>query len=95
MDALHALRESAKLMKGRDEQYGRAYKKAGPIMKAFFPDGVRLVTEEDFARFMAFQNCVAKMNRYSENMGYGKAGHLDSADDLINYAAILRESTDE
>ncbi len=77
----------------RNKMYGDAYKKGGEIMKAFFPDGIALDTVDDFARFQAFAFCVAKLNRYSVNLADG--GHKDSADDLINYAAILSSFTAE
>lgn len=78
-------------MRKRDADYDRAYLKAGEILQAFFPNGIALKSSEDFLRYQIFSFCVAKMNRYSQNMKNG--GHKDSSVDLINYAAILSSIT--
>ncbi|MCP4256831.1 MAG: hypothetical protein GY774_04790 [Planctomycetes bacterium] len=91
-EALDFLFSAAELLKGRDSEYGRAYKKGGGIMMHFFPNGLELKNEGDFSRFISFLQCVSKLNRYSESLTSG--GHSDSAIDLINYAGILSEFTE-
>jgi hypothetical protein len=85
------IEEALRIWAERERYYGSAYLKAGKIMSAYFPDGLTLKTEEDFGRFVHFLLCSVKLNRYSQNFEEG--GHLDSAEDLINYAAILASLT--
>lgn len=87
------LKLAAEIMESRNEEYGTAYQRGGKIMAQYYPNGVTLQGEEDFQRFISFAMCTMKMNRYAYNMENG--GHTDSAEDLINYAAILAESTND
>lgn len=89
------LKDAGKLFEERSLQYGDAHERTGKIMHSFFPDGIKLETEGDFSRYAAFSMCVVKMNRYAENIGNGKEGHLDSARDLIVYAAMMEWKTGE
>lgn len=59
-------------------------------MKGIFPNGLMLVSEEDFNRFCIFVQVVSKATRYGQNMANRK-GHKDSLDDMSVYAAMLRE----
>lgn len=77
----------------RTDVYGSTYDKVGNIMKSFFPNGVILKTEDDFRRYSSFVYIIGKLNRYSECLT--KGGNKDSAIDLINYAAMLSEVTDD
>ncbi len=87
------LLEAAETYAQRGEVYGEGWRRMGRILNGFFPDGVVLKDARDMARFHTFAVCVAKLNRYAEMLPEG--GHLDSAHDLINYAAILEERTQE
>jgi hypothetical protein len=87
------LRIAEEIWKQRQTHYGSSYQKGGAIYKAFFPDGITLETEEDFARFATFVMIVSKLNRYSQSITNG--GHMDSANDLINFSAILSEFTEQ
>lgn len=91
--AVNILEEAFALMKLKEEEYGSAYKKGGEILAAYFPDGVTLKTIDQFQRFLSFLMCTSKMNRYSFSLEAG--GHKGSAIDLICYAGILTESTDD
>lgn len=77
----------------RQGQYGSVYKDNGKIYAALFPNGLTLKTEADFQRMAMFMSCVGKIGRYARNMESG--GHLDSAVDLVNYAAMLAECTEK
>lgn len=85
------LKQAAELFEERSKQYGEAYKKSGEVMKTLFPDGLTLETPEDFAIYHNLSMIVMKLTRYSRNFKAG--GHLDSAKDLIVYAAMLEEKT--
>jgi len=87
------LTDAADLYKQRDGTYGSAYKRHGAIIKAFFPNGLELVTEQDFNRFHLFNMCAGKLNRYASTFELG--GHVDSVDDLSVYAAMLQETDNE
>ena len=84
---------AADTFKERNKLYGDNYLHFGEIMLALFPQGVKLMTAEDFNRFVLFTNCVGKLSRYAVNLTNG--GHQDSAHDLCVYAAMLEEITDE
>lgn len=71
----------------RNAVYKDGWIRHGEIMKAFFPDGLELKTAEDFSRFMLFEMCVSKLNRYSANLK--KGGHPDSVHDCGIYSLIL------
>ena len=77
----------ARLQAARDESYGANYNRVGAAMEAFFPDGVRLRSADDFTRYHILTMMVAKIGRYAFN--FERGGHYDSLDDLAVYAAIL------
>lgn len=95
MSIENELQNALEIFSSRDQEkgYGLTYQKTGKILEQFFPNGIELKTEMDFDRFSNFVFCVGKLNRYSES--FGKGGHQDSADDLMCYAAMLAEFTDE
>jgi len=72
--------------KGKEYQ-GNTYMSFGPIMAAFFPNGAKCETTEDWNRLGIFHMLVHKMLRYAATFGNG--GHVDSADDIAVYGAIL------
>ena len=81
------LRDSANLFDSRNAMYGDGYNRTGKILKAFFPNGIHLNTEEDFSRFFTFGMLLVKLDRYARN--FCKGGHLDSIRDAQVYAAML------
>lgn len=87
------LRAGAETYEERNAMYGNSYKTHGNIMAAYFPDGLKLETPEQFARYSIFSMILGKMNRYSANFLNG--GHLDSIHDIVVYAAMLEELTEE
>ena len=87
------LEGAAKTFAQRGKVYGCAYKKHGEVLAKLFPAGLHLETPDDHNRFAAFNAIVGKLTRYSNQMESG--GHKDSAHDIINFAAMLEELTDE
>lgn len=83
------LRESARLFKERSVEYGDSYKQYGKLLFSLFPEGIKIDTEEDMARWGVFTMITAKIHRYSYN--FSKGGHEDSLKDLSVYSAMLRE----
>lgn len=77
----------------RNRKYGNSYKRFGDVMVGMFPDGLTIRTAEDWNRMGLFVQATSKFVRYSAQFENG--GHKDSAHDLINYAAMLEEMTNE
>lgn len=86
------LEQCAELFEQRNEKYKDAYKRNGAALKALFPNGLTLTTEDDFGKFVALNWIVAKLNRYAASLDEN-AGHTDSCLDIVNYAAILAKLT--
>jgi hypothetical protein len=85
------LSEGAATFKARNKIYGNNYLNVGRAMTGFFPNGVTLVTEDDFNRFHLFMLAIVKMTRYTNNWNVG--GHADSIHDATVYCAMV-ESVD-
>jgi hypothetical protein len=73
----------------RGKMYNNTYHEHGKIMAAIFPDGITLITEEDFKRFSLFNIIIAKLHRYSKS--FSKGGHEDSIHDAGVYSFMLEE----
>ena len=87
------LTAAAALARQREMEYGTNYKDVGAMMVTMLPRGVKLETAEDWNRFLVFGHVINKVTRYAKNLNTG--GHRDSAHDLIVYAAMLEELTNE
>lgn len=83
------LRLAAELYDQRNEVYGDTYKEFGDLLHALHPEGITLVTKEDFNRFGVYTQILSKIKRYSVN--FMKGGHEDSLTDLAVYANMLKE----
>lgn len=83
------LEAAAETFKKRNQTYGNSFITHGAILKAFFPNGIALVTEKDMCRFAVFNAIVGKLNRYGTN--FNKGGHQDSIHDAITFCAMLEE----
>ena len=83
------LKEAAETFKNKSKEYGNSYKNFGKIMMAYFPDGVKLKTEQDFTRFSILNIMISKTDRYCKNFING--GHPDSLLDLSIYSTMLKE----
>jgi len=86
------LRNALKMLEEKQKEYGDAPNTIGPVLDAMFPHGLMVQGRDEFAQLATFMNCIAKLNRYAQNMG-GGGGHGDSALDLVNYAAMLYQRT--
>lgn len=83
--AADILAEMADTFRERNKVYGDNYKRVGDVMAALFPEGVMLVTPEDFNVWHLFELMVVKMTRFA-NSGLT---HEDSIHDLAVYAAMV------
>ena len=84
------LRRAANTYEERHHIYGDNYKNYGALMKAFYPEGLKLDTEQDWIQLGLIHNCTTKLARYC---GTKSKGHQDSAHDLCVYASMLEEVT--
>jgi hypothetical protein len=83
--------ENIKILEERNVSYGDNFEIIGKIlMDCLTQEGkaFTLTTGQDFNRFAMFTQIALKMTRYAQN--FGKGGHKDSLDDLINYTVILQ-----
>lgn len=87
-----ALEDAAALFAERGATYGEAYNVFGDLCAVLWPEGLRVEGVEQFRRLGVFVQILTKVMRYANNM---ETGHLDSARDLIVYAAILQDLTEE
>lgn len=79
--------KSMETILAREARYGSGSDSLGEALSALFPEGVRLETADDHARYHLFQQVVAKLNRYAHSFAEG--GHADSIHDAGNYAKLL------
>lgn len=75
----------------RNETYGQGWKQFGATAKSLFPDGVVLLTEDDFTRFHLYMLMIVKMTRTAT----ANLQHADSLKDLAVYAAMLESFNEE
>lgn len=83
--AADILAEMADTYRERNKVYGDNYKRVGAVMKALFPAGVQLQSEQDFNTWHLFELMVVKLTRFA-NSGLT---HQDSIHDLAVYAAMV------
>lgn len=84
-DAADILADMAETFRERNKVYGDNYKRVGAVMTALFPQGVSIVTPEQFNVWHLFELMVVKMTRFA-NSGLS---HQDSIHDLAVYAAMV------
>ena len=94
-NATEILKDAFETHQQRASIYGDNYKRFGKVFINIFPDSKlpEIKTVEDANRLQLFMQILNKMTRYAENLT--KGGHQDSARDIIVYAALLEEMTDE
>lgn len=83
------LMDLADLFRQRNQEYGNTYWMHGHVMRALFPEGLRLETEGDFTRLGIINMIVSKLCRLCQN--WSRGGHHDSAIDSSVYFAMLAE----
>ena len=95
MTAPDNLEAGAATFRERNKIYGNNYLLFGDLCCALFPDGLHIDAgdRDAFNRLGIFVQCAAKLSRYAPNLAAG--GHEDSAHDLMVYAAMLEEVTDD
>ena len=87
------LRAGADTYEARNVLYGNNYKNFGNVFMALFPaDSLSLTTPEQINRLGLTVMIISKLSRYCANF---KEGHKDSAHDLMVYAAMLEELTQD
>jgi hypothetical protein len=77
--------EMAATFRQRNKMYGDNWKVVGVVMKALFPNGMKLETENDFVKLHLIDWMVGKLTR----LAHSKLTHVDSVHDLAVYAAML------
>lgn len=93
MKADDILEQSADLFRYKRTQYGNNYLVIGKVMSSMFPNGLSVVTEDDWNRLHLLLLTVVKLTRYANN--YQNGGHTDSIADAIVYFAMLQELDDD
>lgn len=84
-----ALNDLGALFEERNAKYKDNYKRFGDTMVSLLPDGIHLITSEDFNRFALFMQLIHKHSRYAHSILSG--GHSDSLDDISVYSQMLQE----
>ncbi len=87
------LEAGAATFRERNAIYGDNYLEAGDALSMMFPRGLKVETASEWTRLSLFMHCFDKLSRYAKNLDGDKAGHRDSAHDLMVYAAMLEEVT--
>lgn len=82
------LREGAEKFDEVGRKYGHGYIRFGSIMKALFPEGLTIETQEDWIRVGLFQMIVHKVVRQADDL-HSEDPDPDHARDLKVYAAML------
>lgn len=84
---------AAATFRERNAIYGNNYQRMGALLLALFPEGgvPAVRSEADANRLNLLIDCLGKLQRYAH--GFSRGGHRDSAHDLIVYAAMLEEHT--
>lgn len=90
-EAPEFLAEAAEIFATRNATYGASYQSTGKALLWLFGGKIPEVSDERAAQQLYLMTmCLIKLKRYAQNIG---VGHADSADDLMVYAAMLREAT--
>jgi len=75
----------AETFRERNKVYGDNYKSVGAVMTALFPDGVSLLTKEQFNTWHLFELMIVKLTRFANT----EMTHRDSIHDAAVYAAMV------
>lgn len=88
MKAIDCIEAALKTFKERNAVYGDSYKRHGEVMAVLFPNGLKLLDEEDFNRFGILNMQVSKLIRYTQAWN---ERHIDSSHDLGVYCFMQEE----
>lgn len=91
------LEQAAATFRERNAVYGDNYLRFGHIFRSLFPGGVvpAIATDRDMDRIQLLVQITNKLTRYAESVSRNQGGHRDSAHDMMVYAAMLEEATDD
>lgn len=89
------LERGAETFRQRNGLYNDNYHNAGKLLLALFPNCriPEILSDKEAAQLSLIVSCACKLQRYAYNLKRG--GHPDSAHDLMVYAAMLEELTEE
>lgn len=80
--------EAGETFRQRRAVYGDNWKRAGAVMAAMFPNGIKMVTAADHDSFHILSLIVVKLTRYAVSLDRGEF-HQDSVHDAAVYCAML------
>jgi len=84
------MEEMKALFLERSKIYGANYQMVGNVLKAFFPNGVRLRSDHDFLVWHLFELMIVKLTRFV----HSGLSHHDSIRDLAVYATMVESELD-
>jgi hypothetical protein len=82
---LSLMERMAGTFRERNKVYGDNYKSVGAVMTALFPNGVSLLTKEQFNTWHLFELMIVKITRFANT----EMMHKDSIHDAAVYAAMI------
>ena len=85
------LEEMAKTFRRSNGKYKDNWKNTGAAMKAMFPEGITLETEDDFVRFHLLEWTIGKITRFVNTGMTDKESVHDAAVYLAMIEAFLNE----
>ena len=85
------LEEMARTFRDRNGKYKDNWKNTGAVMLAFMPNGVTLLTEEDFVKFHLFEWVIGKLTRFVNTGMTDKGSVHDAAVYLAMIEAFINE----
>jgi hypothetical protein len=84
------LNSMADTFRERNKIYGDNYKTVGAVMVALFPNGITLLTKEQFNTWHLFELMIVKLTRFANT----EMKHKDSIHDAAVYAAMVESLMD-
>jgi hypothetical protein len=90
------LKQLAEIYSERNKMYGNNYKEFGEWAAKLFPNGLLLVSADDWNRFGVMIQIMSKFSRYAQNFQNVLKKEqmktmIDSIDDLAVYTMMLQE----
>lgn len=82
------LLEASQLFRERNPAYGDAYRQAGKVLAALFPNGINIETPEGWSQVAVLIHIINKLLRIAA-AGESGADTDDSCRDLTVYSAML------
>lgn len=79
------LRGMARTFEERNRVYGDNYRMVGQVMKALFPNGITLLSSDDYDVYHLFELKIVKLTRFA----ISGLSHRDSIHDDAVYSAMI------